>query len=209
MQSTIKRTLSLAVALLMATAMQGCQHLNSVRETVLTVAPIDAEQARLVYGIDVSRGSVAIALDRVDPVTGKGGDCARHDYAEASATGAEPGIKYFVFDVPPGYYSRSFLNTAGSFLNSDPGGFAVPAGQATYIGDFSRFLGWNPSNQGALADMYQRNGPGLDLNGQPIYQLNREGLEAAKLALGPGASDLVLAEIVPSLENAPGFLCVF
>ena len=192
-------------AILSAGSLQGCLLLNSVRESTLPNGSAGAGKTRLVYGVDASDGAVAVALDRVDPGTGEGGNCMRHDHTEAVVPTGASGIKYFVFDAPPGNYVVAFFNSGGSFLGSDPKAFSVPPGQLTYIGDFSRFLGLDPTT--SIFGSLNGRAPGTDLNGRPIYQLDREGLEAAKTALGPAADSLVLADTVPELNRAPACLC--
>lgn len=117
--------------------MAGCT-LNSVQH-LPTGSAVHGERAIVIYGLGVQGNReyprFGVILDEYNVHSQNiTGDCWRYNRTEASIPSTRGPIKYFAFDVAPGYYAYSAFN--GSPLESDTPAFLAPAGKITYIGDF-------------------------------------------------------------------------
>ncbi len=188
MRQIVRRLPLVLAAILLAASLQGCFFgpSNSVRLSALP-KPGAKPVTRLIYGLDASNGSLAVALTRYDEATGDAGNCSRFDHTEAESSGT--GITYFVFDVPPGTYIMSFYYSTGYLAGTDAPAFTVPSGKLVYAGDFSKST--EPPGAATL---------------HPL-RLERGGIDAAKATLGTGSEAITLAEMKPMVGRTNAFLC--
>lgn len=97
------------------------------------------ERAVVVYGVKVEGlwkyAKFSVQLAEYDLARQKiTGNCFQFNRTEA-VIASEPGeIKYFAFEVPPGYYVYSPFHLAG--LSGEFLAFEAPEGRSVYIGDF-------------------------------------------------------------------------
>ena len=188
--------LRVAVAGGASLTLSGCLWLflgptNTVRPSELSSARPGTTQ--IVFGVatetDWPFAGFGVQLERYDPVTGEAGNCSRHDNARGNIPPTPTGLHYFVFDVPAGAYVFSALN--GQSLDSDsPAAFVAPAGKTVYFGDFVLVGPITPYT--------------LSIDGPIVV---RRDLAAAKAVLGPEATKLELAEVLPGVRRGRPFLC--
>ncbi len=117
--------------------MAGCT-LNSAQH-LPTGSAVRGERAILIYGLGVQgdweHPRFGVTLDEYNVQSQNiTGDCWRYNRTDASIPSAHGPVKYFAFDVAPGYYVYSAFN--GSPLESETPAFFAPVGKITYIGDF-------------------------------------------------------------------------
>ncbi len=181
-RSAAKHNVAGAIVLI-SLVLQGCAR-NSVRELSNEFAQSSQTSTLMILGIASPTGaSLGIDIQQVDPVTGKGGDCSRFNRAEMVASGD---IQYHVFKVPAGTYAAGW--TTKPVISGKVGNaFSVPAGVATYVGDFHL--------KGGL--------PG-SLDNQ--YEFHRD-IALAQAGLPRLAKDLRLAKIVTIPTVTRLFVC--
>lgn len=131
---------------LAATAwLTGCV-INAARPYDGAALDPHGERAIAVVGVTVDRPwhfeRFGVVLDQYDVTQQKiTGNCFSYNRIEASAPAVPGPTRFFAFNVPSGHYIYSAFNS-GRFAAKDQA-FLLPAGRATYIGDF--VLGDNDS----------------------------------------------------------------
>lgn len=178
----------------MCLSLTGCffSPRNAVQPATLPLQHIRSTDSIIVYGLkrrpDMAK-PLTVVIERYDPATREGGNCARYDHAQARVTAGPIGTEYFVFQVPAGSYTFGSFGTGDLADESLPTGFVVPPGSLVYLGDYS-LVGDNAK----------------------LYIHDREvgfsrDLEAARASLGTAGAALMLAEFVPGSKMAKAFLC--
>lgn len=129
--------LRLVLVLVCALLLNGCT-MNSVKPLPAGEASHDGS-AVVVYGVKVeglwkySQFSVQLAEYDLakQNITG---NCFQFNRTEAFVASGPGEMKYFAFEVPPGYYVYSPFHLAR--LSGDFFAFEAPSGRIVYIGDF-------------------------------------------------------------------------
>ena len=131
------RILRLVLVLAFASLSNGCT-MNAVKSLPAGDTPL-GDRTVVVYGVKVEGDwkypKFSVQLAEYDLAKQNiTGNCFQFNRTEA-VVASEPGaMKYFAFEVPPGYYVYSPFHPtrlSGDFL-----AFEAPAGRSVYIGDF-------------------------------------------------------------------------
>jgi hypothetical protein len=145
--------------------------------------------SRIVYGIDASGGPLRVDLRReegIDPSPDR--FCG---LASAQSPTGSTATSYFVFDAPAGVYFENRASPAVPVRRE----FVVPPGKQVFLGVFTLA----PAKKWAPPFDY-------DIGEARDIVLSRD-LEAAKPALGEGATELQLAEMNTSSHRYTVGLC--